>query len=190
MIGENITKIRQQIAEAAERKGRNPAEIELLAVSKRIGVEKIREAYQNGQLLFGENYIQEAVDKIDRLGIPVSWHFIGHLQRNKAKLAAEFFQMVETVDRLNLARALNTHAETAGKTLDILVQINVGGEKQKSGVNPGEAEQLLDELKKMKHLSVRGLMTMPPFFADPEKTRPYFRKLRKIAGKFSRINSG
>lgn len=185
MICANLQVIRQKIAEAAERSGRNPADIRLLAVSKRHGPEKIREAFQCGQVLFGENYLQEAKDKIARLDPAISWHFIGHLQSNKAKTAVELFQMVETVDRLKIAQTLNKHATALGKCLDILIQVNIGREKQKSGVEPQDAGQLLQEVGKLEHLRVRGLMTMPPNTASPEESRPYFKALKTMAVQFT-----
>lgn len=184
MISDNLLKIRKQIADAAARSGRDPAEIELLAVSKRIDTTKIREAYEYGQLLFGENYVQEAGKKIAQLDKSISWHFIGHLQSNKAKLAVQLFQMIETVDRFKIAQVLNTHAAEIGKSLDILLQVNIGQEKQKSGVEPQDAELFLRKLDSMENLRVRGLMIMPPFSSDSEKTRPYFRALKKMADRF------
>ncbi|NIA04825.1 MAG: YggS family pyridoxal phosphate-dependent enzyme [Proteobacteria bacterium] len=185
MICAKLQEIRQQIAEAAERSGRNPDDVRLLAVSKRQGLGKIREAFQCGQLLFGENYLQEARDKIARLDPAISWHFIGHLQSNKAKTAVELFQMVETVDRLKIAQALDNHAAALGRCLDILVQVNIGREKQKSGVEPQHAGQLIQEVGKLTHLRVRGLMAMPPYAASPEESRPYFKALKNLAGQFT-----
>jgi pyridoxal phosphate enzyme (YggS family) len=181
VICTNLEKIRQKISDAARRSGRNPADIQLLAVSKRMDIAGIMEARECGQLLFGENFIQEAAEKIDQLDKSLSWHFIGHLQSNKAKTAARLFQMIETVDRLKIARTLNRHAAAMDKSLDILVQVNIGREKQKSGVDPEDVGQFLHELGPMENLNVRGLMIMPPFSPDPEKSRPYFRSLRKMA---------
>ena len=185
MIKDNLTKIRQQIAEAAAKAGRNPSEINLLAVSKRFDVLKIQEAFEQGQLLFGENYIQEAEKKINKLAPSISWHFIGRLQSNKALLAVQLFQIIETVDRLKIAKALNNHARTIGKSQDILVQVNIGREKQKAGIDPDDAEGLLQELRNMKNLKIRGLMGMPPFSNDPEQTRPHFKALKKMADHFT-----
>ena len=186
MISDNLTNIKGQIAEAAFRSGRDPSEIQLLAVSKRIDVDRIREARQQGQRLFGENFIQEAREKIEQLDPAISWHFIGHLQSNKTKEAARLFRMIETVDRLKIAQSLNRHASELGKTLEVLVQVNVGREKQKSGVAPESAEEFVRELGEMRNLRLRGLMTMPPYSPDPEKTRPYFRTLKKMADRFQK----
>lgn len=172
------------MAEAAVRSGRDPSEIQLLAVSKRVDIEKIREARQCGQLLFGENFVQEAREKIEQLGSTVTWHFIGHLQSNKTKPAARLFQMIETVDRLKIAGSLNNHAADMNRILEILVQINIGRERQKSGVAPADAERFLGDLAAMKNLRVRGLMTMPPFSGDPEETRPFFRTMKRMADRF------
>jgi pyridoxal phosphate enzyme (YggS family) len=179
-IRHNLTTINTRLEHAANRAGRDPREIKLVAVSKRIGRESIQAAADCGQLSFGENYIQEARDKIPFLAKDLSWHFIGHLQSNKARIAAELFDVVETVDSLKLATALNKHLTDLRKTLSVLIQINLGGEQQKSGVPPAEAEKLIQDIhNRLPMLQVTGLMTMPPFFTDPESVRPYFRQLRQ-----------
>jgi len=178
--------ILRRMAEAAVRARRPPESVKLVAVSKNVGVDRLQEAVAAGQQIFGENYLQEAADKIARIGRGVRWHFIGHLQSNKAKQAAELFDMVETVDRIKIARKLHDHLVLEDRTIDILLQINVGGEAQKSGVLPQDAEALLEELQQFPHLRIMGLMTMPPFFGDPDKVRPLFRLLRKLAERFSR----
>jgi pyridoxal phosphate enzyme (YggS family) len=152
-----------------------------VAVSKHVAVDRIREAIACGQLLFGENYLQEAEDKISHIDQTARWHFIGHLQSNKARQAAALFDMVETVDRLKVAVALDAQARQMAKTLAVLLQVNVGLEQQKAGVAPENAEQLLRTIREQTNLQVRGLMTMPPFFHDPEKSRPYFKALRELA---------
>lgn len=186
MICANIAHLRGRIAETARKSGRNPDDIQLLAVSKNMTVEKIEEARQCGQKMFGENFIQEAQAKIEHCDPSIVWHFIGHLQSNKAKQAARLFQLIETVDRLKLAQALNRHAAHYGKILDILIQVNVGQEKQKSGIPPQGAEQLIRETRKLEHLRIRGLMTIPPYADNPELSRPYFRILKKLADEFSK----
>lgn len=180
MICENIRKVTEHIAAIARRCGRDPREIELLAVSKRMTAEQIGEAYRCGQHLFGENFVQEAIEKIPRLAPAIRWHFIGHLQSNKAKQVAGLFAMVETVDRLKLAFELNKHAAAGNRILDILVQVNVGLEPQKSGIPPQKVEQFLTELGTLKNLRVRGLMTIPPYAKDPEQSRPFFRAVREL----------
>jgi pyridoxal phosphate enzyme (YggS family) len=181
VICENLYRLKEKIAAIAERCGRDPRGIELLAVSKRMTAEQIREAYHCGQHLFGENFVQEAVEKIPQLAPSLRWHFIGHLQSNKARHAARLFAMVETVDRLRLAAELNKHAAACGRTLDILVQVNVGEEPQKSGIAPQNVEQFVTELGTLQHLRVRGLMTIPPYAVDPELARPFFRTLKELA---------
>ncbi|MEW6501742.1 MAG: YggS family pyridoxal phosphate-dependent enzyme [Thermodesulfobacteriota bacterium] len=180
-IRENLAAIRARMAAAATRAGRAPESVTLVAVSKYVPVERIAEAMAAGQELFGENYLQEAEEKIGQLPAALKWHCIGHLQSNKAKAAATLFHMVETVDRIKLARMLDKYAAEAGRLLPVLIQVNVGREAQKAGVLPEEAAALLGEMRELAHLEVRGLMTMPPFFDQPEAARPYFRALRELA---------
>ena len=178
---ENLDRIRARIRQAAERCGRNPNEIQLVAVSKRMPTEVVSEAYQCGQVIFGENYLQEAREKIEQLDQSIQWHFIGNLQSNKARIAAELFQVIETVDRLKIARKLNRHAGDLGKTIDVLIQVNVGREPQKSGVLPEKCRELLRDIQFLTNLKVRGLMTMPPYGREPESSRPWFRELKQLA---------
>jgi len=186
-IKENLAAIRKRIAAAAGRAGRDPEDIRLVAVSKRIELEKIVKAAECGQLFFGENFVQEAVDKIEKLagteyGDGLQWHFIGHLQSNKAKIAADNFQTLETIDRLKIAKKVNSHLRERGRHIQIFVQVNIGREPQKSGVLPEDCQELLLSLAdQCPCLEVRGLMTMPPFHADPEAVRPYFKKMRLLA---------
>lgn len=180
MVAENIEAIRARMRGAAERVGRDPDSVRLVAVSKRQSLEVIREAMACGQTVFGENYLQEAEEKVAALGQGLAWHCIGHLQSNKARIAAEIFDCIETIDRLKLAKALEIRLAELGKTMPVLVQVNVGGEAQKAGVAPEEAGQLCRELQQFPHLRLQGLMTMPPFFEDPEESRGYFRRLRLL----------
>ncbi|MFH1216311.1 MAG: YggS family pyridoxal phosphate-dependent enzyme [Pseudomonadota bacterium] len=184
-IEKNLAEIREKIAGAARRTGRDPREIRIVAVSKKVDPSLMREAITAGQQIFGENYMQEAKEKIITIEEKAQWHFIGHLQSNKAKDAAYFFDAVHTVDRLKLANALNRYAGEAGKNLSVLVQVNVGEEPQKEGVATEDAEELLQSMQGLSNLSIEGLMTMPPFYDDPEKVRPYFRKLRELADDFA-----
>lgn len=183
-ISNNIAEVRQRIAAAATRAGRDPREITLLAVSKTFPPERIREAYDAGLRLFGENRVQEFAGKVATLGDlkDAEWHLIGHLQSNKAAKAAELFSAVDSVDSLRLAEKLNASAGQLGKKLAALIEINIGGESAKSGVAPGseELEGLLLAAPQFEHLEFRGLMSIPPFTDDPEKSRPYFRKLREL----------
>jgi PLP dependent protein len=191
-IAENIARIQNQIAAAAQRAGRNPNEITLMAVSKTFPVEQIREAYAAGLRVFGENKVQEFFAKASALRDlrDVEWHLIGHLQTNKAAKATELFDAVDSVDSVRMADKLNAFAESAGKTLSILIEINVGGESAKSGVPPAsdELEQILQTASRWGNLEIRGLMTIPPYSEDPELSRPHFRQLRHIRDSIAASN--
>ncbi|WP_084813620.1 YggS family pyridoxal phosphate-dependent enzyme [Desulfogranum japonicum] len=188
MISENISNLNKRIVAAAARCDRQSNEISLVAVSKKKTDQNILEAYQAGQRIFGENYLQEAITKTQLLPKDITWHFIGHLQSNKAKLAAEHFTVIETVDRVKLARLLDTHAAACSRTLDVLIQINIGAEQQKSGIAPEAATALLEAIKDMPQLRAKGLMIIPPYNQDPEKSRPYFRELKKLSQSFAAQN--
>jgi hypothetical protein len=183
-IAENAAQVRDRIAAAARRAARNPDEITLMGVSKTFPVECIREAYTSGLRVFGENRVQEFAGKADALrDLPdAEWHLIGHLQTNKAAKATELFDAVDSVDSVRMAEKLNASAESAGKILSVLIEINVGGEKAKSGVAPNsdELEQILQGGPRWGNLKIQGLMTVPPYTEDPEGSRPYFRQLRQI----------
>jgi pyridoxal phosphate enzyme (YggS family) len=185
-IAVNLALITARIAEAAKQSGRKPEQVRLVAVSKTHGPEAVNEALAAGQILFGENYVQEAQDKIAAVGPGPSWHFIGHLQSNKAKVVAELFDVVQSVDRLKLAKALDRRAGELGRKLGVLLQVNVGGEAQKSGCAPEQAANLAQEVAKLEHLELSGLMTMPPFFDDPQRARPLFAQLRELALRLGR----
>jgi PLP dependent protein len=176
-----INTIRDRIRSAALAAGRRPESVRLVAVSKTVPAERVREAVAAGLPLLGENYIQEAREKIEALAdLAVSWHFIGHLQSNKAKYAVRLFDMIHSVDSLKLARELDKQAAKNGKVQDILIQINTGKEASKSGVYAEEALNLVRQAGRLEHLHVKGLMTLPPYFNAPEKVRPYFRALREL----------
>ncbi len=178
-IAKNLEEVHRRMAAAAQRAGRDPAAVRLVAVSKTVPVELIRQAVAAGQRLFGENYLQEARGKIETLGEAASWHFIGHLQSNKAKAAVHRFELIHGVDRLKLAEALDAAAASKGTIQKILLQVNLAGEASKSGTSPEAAPELLRQISQLPHLRVVGLMTMPPFL-DPEAVRPYFRALREL----------
>lgn len=180
MIRENLEHIRAKIAAKASCCGRAEQNVRLVAVSKRFPATAIKEAQEAEQHIFGENYIQEAQEKYDLLNGEVDFHFIGHLQSNKAATAARICSMIETVDRIKLARSLNKHLTNMGKQLDILIQVNVGRDDNKSGTLPENSEELLREIGKLPMLRPRGLMTMPPFTEDPEDARIYFRRLKEL----------
>lgn len=186
MIRENLKTIRNGIVAAAEKAGRDPEKIKLVAVSKFFPAEAIIEAFQAGQTIFGENYIQEVQTKRDLVPAEVKFHFIGHLQSNKAKIAAATCSMIETIDSYKLAKALHSHLEALQRTIDVLVQVNIGNDANKTGVREDEAEELLVRLRELSRIRICGLMTMPPLVDDPELSRPHFRNLRRLAEKLSR----
>lgn len=181
MIADNLQTIRTTITDTARNCGRDPFTVKLVAVSKRQPSASIIEAIAAGQNVFGENYIQEAADKCREIGPAASFHFIGHLQSNKAKLAAELFTMIETVDRYKLAKALHSQLEKLDKTLDILIQVNIGRDPKKSGVLPEEAQNLLKQISSLSRLRPKGLMTMPPFTVDQNESRIHFKSLHLLA---------
>ena len=183
MIKDNLEKIREKIHSAAQKSGRDAESIKLVAVSKRKPPELISEAFENGQVLFAENYLQDAREKIENFPDTIKWHFIGHLQSNKAASAAELFDMIETVDRLKIARILDKSLHNTDKTLSVLVQVNIGNEPQKSGIKIDDAEEFLTEMNEFSNLKVCGLMVMPPYFSDPELVRPYFKDARELTDK-------
>ena len=176
-----IIAIRQKLQTAAESCGRDPEEIRLVAVSKKISLEKIQIVASQGQTLFGENYIQEAKTKIETMGTSdLEWHFIGHLQSNKAKYAVRYFDLIHSVDSLKLARAISREAAKNNRIQSILLQVNLAGEASKSGVVAKDAFNLALEIQSLSNISLKGLMTMPPFHADPEETRPFFKALYNL----------
>ncbi len=183
-ISDNIAVIHERIAIAAQRSMRSAEDVRLMAVTKTHPPERIREAYTAGLRLFGENRVQEFSAKAAELSqlLQAEWHMIGHLQTNKAMKAAELFTAIDSVDSIKLAERLNAAAQALNKKLDCLIEINVGGEAAKSGVAPDspELEALLNGAAKFESLSIRGLMTVPPFSDDPEGARTFFRKLREL----------
>jgi PLP dependent protein len=183
-VATNISSIKEGITAAARRAGRSPAEITLMAVSKTQPPERIREAYDAGLRVFGENRVQEFAGKAGALRDlhAAEWHMIGHLQTNKAAKTAELFCAVDSVDSLNLAEKLDAATRKLGRKLDVLIEINVGGEAAKSGVTPRSLafDELLLAAPRLEALVFRGLMTVPPFTEDPEGARPHFRKLREL----------
>jgi hypothetical protein len=191
-VAENIEHVRERIASAAQRAGRNPDEITLMAVSKTVQPKLIREAYNCGIRQFGESRVQEFAAKAEALGDMrgANWHMIGHLQTNKASNAVKLFTSVDSVDSLRLAEKLNSEAEKAGKKLPVLIEINIGQESAKGGLIPdsAEMEELFLSAPRLAHLEFQGLMTVPPFSEDPKQTRPYFRKLRELSGRIAAKN--
>jgi len=176
-----IEQVKKRIKDTAEACKRPMASIRLVAVSKTMPAEVVRDAIGTGISDLGENYIQEAKEKINALAAyPVTWHFIGHLQSNKAKYAVRLFDLIHSVDSLKLAQELNKYAQKNDKIQAILIQVNVAKEVSKSGVYVEDTVQLLKEVSRLENIAVKGLMTMPPYFNAPEKARPFFTALREL----------
>jgi len=180
-LSENIRNIENSIREASAAAGRDPASVRLVAVSKTKPAAMVEEAFHAGQTIFGENYVQELAAKSREVSSPVEWHFIGHLQSNKVRQIAGLVSMIHSVDRLSLAEEIDRQWGRLGRCCNILIQVNVSGEATKSGTTAGEAISLVRSVASLPNLRIRGLMTMPPFFDDPEAARPYFRELRLLA---------
>jgi len=186
-IPANIARIREQIAAASCRAGRDPGEVRLVAVSKVKPAELIEEAWQSGQQLFGESYVQEFRDKEPLVRAAVVWHFIGGLQTNKVKYLRGKVAMIHSVDRLALAEEIDRQWGKINGCVEILLQVNVGDEESKSGCAPEELADLAAAVAHLEHVRIRGLMCLPPFSDDPEAVRPYFRQLRELAGQVSAL---
>jgi pyridoxal phosphate enzyme (YggS family) len=179
-ISRNLQEVKRRIAEAAQRASRSPDDITIIAVTKGLPPQAVESAVQAGIINIGENRVQEAsakVAEVSALGIHPIWHMIGHLQRNKARTAADIFDIIHSVDSLRLARALN---DIASGTMPVLLQVNVSGEATKSGVAVEELSRVLEDINTMPNLKVTGLMTIAPLVSDPEKVRPIFQKLREL----------
>lgn len=179
-VADKFRNVAERLSRAAVRRGRRVEDIKLVAITKTVDIETIREAVAAGIKVFGENYMQEARGKIEAIGHDVEWHMTGHLQRNKAKEAVNLFDMVQTIDSVALAQELNKRGREAGKTISGLVEINIGDEGSKSGIRSGELLPFLNSIKELSNISIRGLMTLPPYFDDPEEVRPYFQALREM----------
>ena len=183
-IADNVVSVRERIARAASRAGRNPDSITLMAVSKTVEPQRIRQAYDAGIRVFGENRVQEFAEKVPALQDlkEAEWHLIGHLQTNKARRAVEIFGGVDSVDSLRLAQKLDQAAQQAGRILRVLIEINLGEEESKSGVRAGwpELDDILQSAAELRNLHLIGLMTIPPYTEDPEGSRQWFRALRDL----------
>lgn len=180
-IADNLARVQERIANAAIRSGRSPESVELVGVTKTVDIQRIELAVAAGLKILGENYVQEARDKIAQLGDRVSWHFVGRLQTNKAKYAVKLFDLIETVDSMKLAVELNRRAHSLGRVIPIFIQLNLADEVTKGGVKTADSLALVGQISELAHLQIRGLMTMPPFFNQPERARPYFRQLRELS---------
>jgi len=166
--------------EAARRAGCDTRGITLIAVSKTVGIAQIREAIEAGVTILGENYVQEAREKIEQIGHGIQWHMIGHLQSNKAKYAVTLFDYIHSLDGISLAREIDRRATQKGKKMRALVEVNLSGEASKFGIGSEEVMELIHHVSSLEHISIEGLMTMPPYFDEPEKARPYFIRLRDL----------
>ena len=180
-IASNLQDIKGRIRSAALAAGRDPASVRLVAVSKTRPAGDVLEACRAGQSVFGENYVQELVAKAAEVSEPVEWHFIGHLQSNKVRQLAGLVAMIHSVDRLSLAEEVSRQWGRLGRCCDILVQVNLSGEVSKSGTTEAEALKLVRAVSTLPHVRIRGLMTMPPFFDDPEAARPFFAELLQLS---------
>jgi pyridoxal phosphate enzyme (YggS family) len=198
-IKENLLRVMERIGNAARKIGRDPNEIKLVAVSKTVEVARIMEAIEAGISILGENYVQEAQKKIEEIGRPacterfgegrpVSWHFIGHLQSNKAKYAIRLFDMIHSLDSVPLAEELNRRAEQADRVMKVMIEVNLSKEATKFGTDEEVVVNLAKRVRNLNHLSLEGLMTMPPYFDSPEMSRPYYIALRALKEKM--VNEG
>ncbi len=187
MLKENLENVLKRIKSAAINCGRTPESVRLVAVTKTVPAHRIKLAIEAGAGIFAENYVQEARDKILELSAcPVSWHFIGTLQSNKAKYVVKLFDLIHSVDSVKLAMEIDKQAGKIEKIQDILIQVNVAGEAQKSGISPGQALNMLKDISRFKNISVKGLMTMPPYFYEPERVRPFFKQLRELSNRLQK----
>ncbi|MGH7795662.1 MAG: YggS family pyridoxal phosphate-dependent enzyme [Candidatus Binatia bacterium] len=186
-VAGNYRTVLSRITEAAARAGRDADGIKLLAAAKSQSVEAIRAAISAGVTLIGENYVQEAQAKKEQIPQIVEWHMIGHLQRNKARAAVELFDVIETLDSSVLARELDKEGARRGKTVRTLVEINLAGEESKSGIAKNQVRSLLEEVGKLTHVAIEGLMTVPPFRENPEEVRCYFRELHELRGELTEL---
>jgi pyridoxal phosphate enzyme (YggS family) len=176
-----LKRVQDRITETALACGRDPKTVKLVAVSKTIAVDRVLAAIRAGVTGLGENYVQEAREKIEALGRQtVSWHFIGHLQSNKAKYVVKLFDLIHSVDSFKLAKEVDKRARAIGKVQEVLVQVNISGEATKSGIETEQAVALVRQMAPLDNLAICGLMTMPPYFNSPERVRPYFRALKEL----------
>lgn len=181
MVVENLKIIRQRIEEAAKRRGRDPRKVRIVAAVKSQGQQRVEEAIEAGIGIIGHNYVQEAISVMPEL-VPdgVEFHMIGHLQRNKASKAATIFDVIQTLDDFETASALDRKAQELGKSLGVMIQVNLAEEPQKFGVRRGDLDRLSEVIRSLPNLRLLGLMTMPPFFDEPERARPFFAGLRGL----------
>jgi pyridoxal phosphate enzyme (YggS family) len=185
LLEKNFCRIKEAIFEASLQAGRKPEEVKLLGAAKKQPPEKIKILYELGLKLIGENYVQEAEKKQEVLkDLPLEWHFIGRLQTNKVKKALKLFHLIETLDRIELAQAIQKHTEKLDLIVPVFIEVNIGKEETKAGVLPEALEEFFQKLKNFDRIKVKGLMCLPPYSENPEETRPYFVKMREL---FERI---
>ena len=189
MIAENLVEVRERISRAIQKSGREPDSVRLITVSKQISVDRIEEARAAGAVVFGENKIQEAIPKIEQVGAEgISWHFIGHLQKNKIKFLDERFDLIHSVDSFEVAEKIAKHYHSENRVQRILLQVNVSGEAAKFGMEPKELEKQMAEFFQLQGIQVEGLMTIPPFDSDPENSRRHFSRLRELREQYEKQN--
>ena len=188
-IAENIERVQERISRACQRSGRAVEDVRLIAVSKTMPAESIRQAHAAGLREFGENRVQEAASKCRELeNLDAVWHLIGHLQSNKAKQACQLFDWIQSLDSLHLAERIDRSAAALGKKLPVLIEVHLGEEASKFGVEEDDLVRLAEQVGALPSLELRGLMTLPPFFEDPQDVRPFFRRLRELAGRIEARN--
>ena len=180
MLKDNLKDVQRRIGEACRRSGRDPKEVTLVAVSKLKPLSDIEELAEAGQMEYGENYVQELCEKHEKVSRPVNWHMIGHLQRNKVKYLIDKVVLIHSVDSLSLAEQIEKEAAKRGKTAEILIQVNVAHEETKYGLDPQTVIDLADQISRLPHVHIRGLMTSAPYVSDPEENRGYFRALHQL----------
>lgn len=180
IIGDNLRSVEDRIEKAARRSGRRREDVTLVTVTKTRSVDEVREAIACGATDLGENYVQEAEEKYAQIGNAARWHMIGHLQRNKARHAVEFFSLIHGVDSVELAREIGRRSEAIGKRMDVLVEVGISGEVTKFGVNPEATLELVYNIAQVSGIKVCGLMGMAPFLENPLDTRPFFSDLKKL----------
>ena len=189
VIAGNVRRVMEAVAQAALKSGRRPGTVRLMAVSKLMGAERVRQALAAGVDCLGENRVQEAQSKKDHLaGLDFEYHLIGPLQKNKVNRAVATFDCIQTVDSLDLARRIDRSSDGRGKTISALIQVNIGREPQKAGVAEEELEELAGRLVDLDRISIQGLMAIPPYLEDSEAVRPYFRRLRQWFDRLARLN--
>ena len=191
-ISSNVRQVREEIHQAAAASGRNPEDVTLVAICKTFPVEAISEAIAAGLRIFGENRVQEAEPKIQALDPAdgLEWHLVGHLQSNKAKRAVQLFEVIQSLDSIKLAQKLNQACVELGKSVSVLIQVNLGLEATKSGASREQVEEIVDQVASLPGLRLDGLMTIPPFFEDADRSRPFFAELRELRDRIESARPG